>query len=141
MAMSSGGSGKLSGEINITPMIDILLVLLIIFLMIIPTKPVGEQTFTPQDSQSPSPPPATTIVIELTAVPGQDRPAIRINHEPVSWEAFPDRVQAIYLKRSDKVAFLQADDDLAFEYVAQIIDTARLSGADRVALMSKKAAS
>lgn len=139
MAMSTGQGGP---ELNVTPLIDILLVLLIIFLIIAnQMKPQGEQALVPQ----PTPPghetarqdDTRTIVIHLTGG-GSARPSLQINGQPVEWTNLHDRLMEIYARRMEKVAFIQADRDVDFEYVADVIDTAHSVQIDNVGLMPSK---
>ncbi len=138
MAMSTGQSGP---ELNVTPLIDVLLVLLIIFLIIAnQMKPKGEQALVPQppeNSKAKVIPPDRTIVIQLAGGSGT-RPSVKINDEPVAWEGLHDRLMEIYARRMEKVAFIQADRDVDFEYVADVIDTAHSVQIDSVGLMPSK---
>lgn len=139
MAMSTGQGGP---ELNVTPLIDVLLVLLIIFLIIANSmKPQGEQALVPQ----PTPPDQNTarqqdprtIVIQLAGAAGA-RPSIKINDQVVTWEGLHDKLMEIYARRMEKVAFIQADRDVDFEYIADIIDTAHQVEIDKVGLMPSK---
>src|SRR5215471_1457018 len=104
MAMTLGGRGGASSEINVTPMIDVLLVLLIIFMVVFPHKSMGEKALIPLKSDDTIPPPEPTVVIQLTQAANSQRPGLKINQEDVSWENLASRLQAIYSLRMDKVA-------------------------------------
>lgn len=138
MAMSTGQSGP---ELNVTPLIDVLLVLLVIFMIIAnQMKPTGEQALVPQ----PPPPGSETkvpdprvIVIQLGGGSGT-RPSLKINDESVAWDGLHDRLMEIYARRMQKVAFIQADRDVDFEYIADVIDTAHSVQIDNVGLMPSK---
>jgi biopolymer transport protein TolR len=124
------------GEINITPMIDILLVLLIIFMVISPTLSVGLDSRIPQPNSGPISPtvePDKAIVIAIQA-----DLSVRINQEPTPVHELEDRLRAILKSRTERSVFLQADSNLPFEAVANIIDTARSAGADRTGLLTAK---
>ena len=142
MAFSTGNGQP---EMNVTPMIDVLLVLIIIFMIIVPTKPYGLKADLPQEATNSKPTPVTTIVIQLhasdcTAQPSDHSAAncklsLKINEDPVEWADLKGRLVDIYKKRAERVAFVKADPDLAFEQVAPIIDAARAAGVDTVGLM------
>ena len=143
MSMATGKGGP---EINVTPLIDVLLVLLIIFLLVQSSlKPKGEDALLPQPPDATTTParsnPNTVVIRLLPAAAGSgERPALAINGEPVTWAGLHDRLQEIYLKRMEKVAFVQAEKDVEFEYVAEVIDTAHAVEIDRVGLLGPQAA-
>jgi biopolymer transport protein TolR len=137
MAMTTGGGSGLRAEMNVTPMIDVLLVLIIIFLMITPLAPKGEEALIPQpDRNEVIPPPGATIVVEL--LPGGEgkRPLLKINQREVSWEKLEATLREIFIRRAEKVAFVKADRELNFEDVAQVIGIAHQAGVVRIGLMS-----
>jgi len=128
MAFSSGGQA----EMNVTPMIDILLVLIIIFLLIVPVAPKGQEASIPREPVKESnPAPERTIVIELNRTGAE----ITINKDPVTWETLRTRLIDIYKDRAEKVAFVRADADMDFEKVAQVIDVVHAAGVSNVGLM------
>jgi biopolymer transport protein TolR len=124
MAMMLGPGKRLSAEMNVTPLIDVLLVLIIIF-MLLPHHTAGEKALIPQPAQpgqrktSPQ-----TVVLQLRAAPSGAQPDLLINHEPVSWEQLQSRLRQIYAQRSTTVLFVKAESALPFEPVAQAIDLA-----------------
>lgn len=124
------------GEINVTPMIDVLLVLLIIFMVISPTLSVGLDSQIPQSNSEVIRPKAMTdeaIVVSMKA-----DFSIEINQEPVLVHELQDRLRLILKSRTDRSVFLQADFNLPFEAVAATIDGARSAGADRIGLLTDK---
>ena len=145
MAMSMAGGGPSAPEMNVTPLIDVLLVLIIIFMVIVTqskTKGLEAQVPQPPDSKTnQAPPPERTIVIQVEEGSGKDAPPIvKINSEEVKWEELKPRLFDIFKQRAEKVAFVQGDDGVEFQFVADVIDQAREAGVDRVGLMSKELA-
>jgi biopolymer transport protein ExbD len=137
--MMVGARSTRSSEINVTPLIDVLLVLLIIFMVILPEHKMGERTLIPQPSlESATRPPEPPIVIQLSNVNASQRPILKINQDEISWEGLEARLTAVYKEREDKVAFVKGDPDVEFEYVAEAVDITHRAGADRIGLLGKK---
>jgi biopolymer transport protein ExbD len=121
-------------DINVTPFIDILLVLLVIFMTISPTMPAGLKAAVPQPALPGPQPESQKNVIVLSI----DRNGIiRINQDEVEPAQLVGRLQDIFKSRSDRTVFLQADDNLLFNDVAQLIDAAKGAGADQLGLMTE----
>lgn len=140
MSMMVGARSTQSSEINVTPLIDVLLVLLIIFMVILPDHKWGEKTLVPQPSTESVEkiPPPTPIVIQLKDVGEGKRPLLKINQEEVSWDALESRLTAAFKVQVDRVAFVKGDPEVDFEYVAQAVDITHHAGADRIGLLGKK---
>jgi biopolymer transport protein ExbD len=139
MSMTVGARSTQSSEINVTPLIDVLLVLLIIFMVILPEHKWGEKTLVPQPSaESVEKNPPTPIVIQLQDVGESKRPLLKINQEEVSWDALESRLTAAFKVRVDRVAFVKGDPEVDFEYVAQAVDITHHAGADRIGLLGKR---
>ena len=139
MAFSTAGGGPLRAEINITPMIDILLVLIIVFMVVVSmSQQKGLEAQIPQPANEKSPPqPERTIVIQV-AWKGDDRqPSLKINDEDVTWDKLHERLSTIFDQRVERVAFVKGDDDVDFEFVADAIDIARSSGVQRIGLLTR----
>ncbi len=133
MAMNVGGASGVQSTINMTPMIDILLVLLIIFMAISPVKPKGLEALAPQPpaTNTPLEPNERTIVIQVN----KDK-SLQLNQEHVAEDRLEERLLDIFKTRGDRVVFIKADPDLDFQYVASAIDHAHGANIDKVGLMT-----
>ena len=134
MSMAVGGSGSIRSDINMTPMIDVLLVLIIIFMVITPLTPKGLEAIVPQ----PAPPnqqqteaDQRTVVVTVNA----DK-SMMINTETTDEARLGVRLEEIFKTRAERVIFVKGDKDLEFQYVAKVIDIAKGVGIDKVGLMT-----
>jgi len=135
MAMTSGSRSGISSDMNVTPMIDVLLVLLVIFMLIETPRQWQEKVDIPQKSEeTKATPPPQTIVIQVGKATGE-HPELKINEEVVSWQRLEPRLREIFSSRAERIAFVKGDPEIEFEPVAQVIDMAHNAGVDRVGLM------
>jgi|SRR5580658_1935512 biopolymer transport protein TolR len=134
MTMNCGDKRSVSSEINVTPMIDVLLVLLIIFMLIVPVLPKGEAASMPQPPDR-SPSTDSAVVLELTRGPGGEA-AYSINHQVVARQDLEAEVAGIFANRARREMFVKADGRLAFTEVAEVIDTVRSAGVQHVGLLT-----
>ena len=136
MSMAVGGSGTTKSDINMTPMIDVLLVLIIIFMVITPLTPKGLEALVPQ----PPPPNAKpnesdlrTVVITIDA-----KHNLAVNSEATDEAKLGTRLEEILKTRAERVVFVKGDPSIDFQWVAKAIDIAHGAGIDKVGLMTAK---
>jgi len=131
MGMSVGCKRGIVSDMNVVPLIDILLVLLVIFMMIRGYS-MGEDALVPQPSvEKVLGPPPDVVVIQVLA-----DGTLRINQEPVTFDKLGSRIEEIFKQRAARVAFIRGDQPVEFGVVAQVIDVMHTSGIASVGLLT-----
>ncbi len=134
MGMGSfGGKRGILSDVNVVPLIDILLVLLVIF-MIIPHRQMGLPASLPQQASDPAPVLAPEAIVVQVAPDG----SVLLNGSVVQLDDLRGRLERIFALRAHRVAFLQGDRSLEFQVVAQVLDLMHLAGASPVGLLSSE---
>ncbi len=139
MAFSMAGGGPSGPQINVTPLIDVLLTLIVMFMLVVAMDPeYVEKTQLPQPDQKQSAQEreSRTIIIQVVWTAKDQTPTVKINQEGVRWEDLETRLSRIYLTRVEKVAFVRGDANVDFEYVADVIDLAHHAGVQRIGLLT-----
>ena len=140
MAFSMAGGGVSRPQINVTPLIDVLLTLIIMFMLVVSMDPeYGERAQIPQPNptNTQSAPQPRTVVIQVVWTAKDQPPVVKINQQDIRWEDLETELTRIYLSRVEKVAFVRGDADVDFQYIADVIDRAHHAGVQRVGLMTK----
>jgi len=136
MGMAVGGQGGPKSDINMTPMIDVLLVLIIIFMVITPLVPRGLEALVPQPPPPGTPPSQAdnrTVVVVVDA-----NHKFMINSDPIEENMLGGRLADIFKTRAERVVFIKGDPSLEFQWVAKAIDIAHGAGIEKVGLMTAK---
>ena len=131
MAGVGGAPGSYKSDINITPLVDVVLVLLIIFIVITPLLQMGYDVKVPPKATVESPPPSLDqLIVSVTA---QNR--IYLNKEPLEKQSLALRLSEILKNRRDKTVFFSGDDAAAYGEVASVMDIVRTAGANNIGIV------
>src|ERR1700693_1923353 len=138
MSMAVGGAGGgPKSDINMTPLIYVLLVLLIIFMVITPLTPHGLEALAPQPPPPNAPPPPPGQDRTVVIVIDKDR-SMKLNQDPILESPLQNRLNEIFKTRAERVVFVKGDPDLDYEIVAHAIDIAKGANMEKVGLMTPK---
>jgi len=140
MAFSMAGGSARGPQINVTPLIDVLLTLIIMFMLVVSMdKEYQEKAQIPQPDQKQTAveTQSRTIIIQVVWTTKDQPPTVKINKDDVRWEDLEMRLAQIYLTRAEKVAFVRGDADVDFQYVADVIDFAHHAGVQRIGLLTQ----
>jgi biopolymer transport protein TolR len=139
MGMGGGNTGGAMSDMNVTPLIDVLLVLLIIFMVIVPVTPKGLDTLVPQPPKNKTSEPenTSTIVVQVLSN-GAAAPAYKINDSSFNKADIEPKLAEIFATRQEKVMFVKGDKDLDFSKVAEVIDFGHQAGVDNIGLITPR---
>ena len=130
--MQVGGSGTTMSQINVTPLVDVVLVLLIIFMVITPVVQMGYLVRVPPKAPSNVPPSAVQDQIILRLV---DADRVAINKEEMSVDQFPNRIREILRGNTSKMVFFSGARDVDYETTIRFLDLAKASGARNIGII------
>jgi biopolymer transport protein ExbD len=137
MGMAVGGdSGGPMTAINMTPLIDVLLVLLIIFMVITPLTPKGLEALVPQPNPNKEQNQEANLRTVVVSV-GPTR-QIMVNRDPETIDTLENRLRDIFKTRAERVMFVRGHPSLDFQDVAQIIDIGKGAGVDKIGLLTEE---
>lgn len=130
--MQVGGSGTVRSEINVTPLVDVVLVLLIIFMVATPVVQMGYLVKVPPKAPANLPPSAVQDQIVLRLAAG---PRVLINKEEMTMEQFPNRIREVIRGNTSKMVFFSGGREVDYETTIRFLDLARASGAKNIGII------
>lgn len=133
MAVRLGGSEELQSEINITPLVDVVLVLLVIFMVVTPLLKQEVPIELPLADNSRATQDLTQLTLTIAADGG-----VLLNSQPMLREALVTQLQAIYAERADKTIFLEADRNLSYGQVVDVMDDCKAAGVTAIGVITKR---
>ncbi len=132
MGMDMGGGGGPKSEINVTPLVDVVLVLLIIFMVVQPLLQMGYVVQVPPNSNTPPPAEASKDQIIVTVTANKD---VYLNKERIELQNLPIRLQEVLRNRGSKVVFFSADDTVNYGKAMEVMDAVRNNGAKNIGIV------
>ena len=139
--MAGGGTDKGAfGSMNVTPLIDVMLTLLVIFMIFSPVTPKGEKAAIPQPPPKNAKPQTNnrSVILQVLAAPQGQPPQLELNQEHVAWQDLNSKLVDIFKARAQRVMFVKADNSIPWSDVAQVIDAAHGAGVEHVGLITSK---
>jgi biopolymer transport protein TolR len=130
--MQVGGSGSMRSDINVTPLVDVVLVLLIIFMVITPVVQMGYLVRVPPKAPPGTPMDMMSDQIVIRYLPDQ---RVMINKEDIGLAAFPQRLREILKGNTSKMVFFAGDPAVNYEETIKFLDTARAAGAHNIGII------
>jgi biopolymer transport protein ExbD/biopolymer transport protein TolR len=135
-----GGTNTAVSEINVTPLIDVLLVLLIIFMVIVPVTPKGLDALVPQPPKNKNQQQednSRTIVVQILSNKSAP-PSYKINEDSFAKGSLEPKLAEIFAARQEKVMFIKGDADLEYGKIAEVIDFGKQAGVDNIGIITPR---
>jgi biopolymer transport protein TolR len=134
-----GGTNHAVSDINVTPLIDVLLVLLIIFMVIVPVTPKGLDALVPQPPKNKTQDVdnSRTIVVQVLSNKGAP-PSYKINEDSFAKASLEPKLAEIFASRQEKVMFVKGDPDLEYGKIAEVIDFGHQAGVDNIGIITPR---